>query len=102
MNGRPWTTKEIETLRECHEEHGISWDGWAEALPGRSMEAIRQRASKLGLRKRRPWTDRERAAVVRAVLDVAREIGRPPISCTVMALCLLREERARRARGERD
>lgn len=102
MNGRPWTTREIDTLRECHSLHGISWDGWAEALPGRSLNAIKQRACKLGLRKHRPWTDRERAVVLRAILDASGEIGRTPVACASMALSLIRDERERRRRGERD
>lgn len=99
MSGRPWTTEEIETLRECYESHGICWDGWAEALPGRTIDSIKQRASKMGLRNRRPWTDSERAIVLAHVMRAAKEIGRTPYTCAHMASKLLRDEAERRRRG---
>lgn len=45
-----WSAAEDEAIREAYPLHGADWDGWADALPGRSESAIRSRAGKLGLR----------------------------------------------------
>lgn len=44
-----WTGAELEALRAHFPHHGPGWDGWAEALPGRTWQAIRLKAGRLGL-----------------------------------------------------
>ncbi len=47
--GDPWTTDEVRTLTDLWPEHGNSWSGWGEYLPGRTYDAIAVRASQMGL-----------------------------------------------------
>ena len=57
-----WTTGEIDALRRLYPEHGPRWDGWAEALPGRSVTSIASKAHLLGVlgpTSRLPWSDEE-------------------------------------------
>ncbi|MBR3157901.1 MAG: hypothetical protein IKF14_02240 [Atopobiaceae bacterium] len=50
MAVRPWGDDELAALAEHYPHHGSSWDGWADALPGRSERSIAVKASVLGLR----------------------------------------------------
>lgn len=58
---RPWSKEETEALRLYYPEHGPSWDGWEELLPGRTQGSIRTRAGLLGLTASRSstWTKEE-------------------------------------------
>ena len=44
-----FTAAEDAALRRLFPEHGADWDGWADALPGRSGRAIVLRAFRLGI-----------------------------------------------------
>lgn len=37
-----WSPEEDAALRELWAEHASTWDGWSEALPGRTAGAIMQ------------------------------------------------------------
>lgn len=92
--GGRWTREEDALLVEWYPDKGASWDRWADLLPDRGAEAIRNRATvALGLRTRhgaavaagmamrrdeRPWTEDEDRAVLRALLDAAAEVGHSP------------------------
>ena len=57
--GARWTPEEDQVVRENYPVHGGSWDGWERLLPGRTSEAIRVHAFKLGAvapARRDPWT----------------------------------------------
>ena len=57
--GARWTPEEDQVVRENYPVHGGSWDGWERVLPGRTSEAIRVHAFKLGVvapARRDPWT----------------------------------------------
>ena len=45
-----WTAAEDAALLDHFCDHGGSWDGWDELLPGRSRAAIWARAHSLGIR----------------------------------------------------
>lgn len=45
-----WTEKEIKFLEEHFKSHGLEW--CVERLPGRTINAVRNKAWKLGLSKR--------------------------------------------------
>ncbi|MEM2893502.1 MAG: hypothetical protein QW638_04600 [Candidatus Bathyarchaeia archaeon] len=53
MSRRRWTEEEINRLR-AHYSSDVSIDSLSEALPGRTTQAIRQKASRLGLRREVP------------------------------------------------
>lgn len=61
---RNWTDLEDEVIVRYYPEHGLSWDGWGELLPGRTAQAISARASKIGVRSanRSASSSRARAA----------------------------------------
>lgn len=61
-----WSREEDALLATHFPEHGSSWDGWGELLPGRSKHSIASRAIKLGIRpgKRTRWSDEEDALLV--------------------------------------
>lgn len=44
-----WTPDEDEVLRVYYPTRGSLWSGWAHLMPNRSIRAIEQRASKLGI-----------------------------------------------------
>lgn len=46
---RKWSTEEDSALRSCYRTMGCGWQGWLDLLPGRSYDAIRNRARRLGL-----------------------------------------------------
>lgn len=49
-SGGRWTERERWRLATLLPRHGREWDGWAEALPGRTPDAIEAMARKMGLR----------------------------------------------------
>lgn len=63
-----FTAAEDAALRRLFPEHGADWDGWADALPGRSVDSIRNRAGRIGVRKavrKDGWTAEEDAELRR-------------------------------------
>ena len=99
---RPWTDAERWALAALWDGHGKFWDGWADALPGRSPAAIAAQAQLMGLtwkRKREPWTPEEDACVLRCVLDAAQRTGRAPSAVAGRVAALKR--RAARSDNER-
>lgn len=49
MKGKPWTTREVELVRQLWPSHGTTWDTWDSLLPGRTRLAIDAKARNLGL-----------------------------------------------------
>ena len=49
MKGKPWTTREVELVRQLWPKHGTTWDTWDSLLPGRTRIAIDAKARNLGL-----------------------------------------------------
>lgn len=74
----PWSAEEDAFLIE-NREHGKDWDGWGEGLPGRSWDAVKLRARRIGTSIGRgghgaaPWAkeDDEKLAVVLAKAALA-------------------------------
>lgn len=59
-----YTDEEAKTLRSLYPLHGSVWDGWAEALPGRTQGSISSMAIKLGLKAPSSrWTTSDDAVV---------------------------------------
>lgn len=80
-SGGRWTERERWRLATLWPRHGREWDGWAEALPGRTPDAIEAMARKMGLRpkpRRGAWTRAEETVLLRGLMDMARETGRTP------------------------
>lgn len=78
---RRWTERERWRLATLWPQHGRDWDGWAEALPGRTPDAIEAMARKMGLRPRPrtgAWTRSEDAVILRDLMRMAQETGRTP------------------------
>lgn len=76
-----WTERERWRLATLLPRHGREWDGWAEALPGRTLDAIEAMARKMGIRpkpRRGAWTRAEDAVLLRGLMGMARETGRTP------------------------
>ena len=78
-----WSPEEDAALRELWAEHASTWDGWSEALPGRTAGAIMQRAKKLRLRtpRSRPgslWTREQDRQAVLALRDACERTGMAP------------------------
>lgn len=61
--GTPWSEAELAALREGYPEHGAAWDGWGRILPGRTTQAIQQKAKKSGIRGPGHWGADEDAIV---------------------------------------
>lgn len=60
--GARWTPEEDAVVRENYPSHGGAWDGWSRLLPGRTVEAVRVHAYKLGAvtpANRDAWTPDE-------------------------------------------
>lgn len=51
-----WTGAELDALRAHYPRHCPGWDGWAEALPGRTWQAIRLKAGRIGVYRERRRT----------------------------------------------
>ena len=49
---RAWDARETATLLALYPPHGPDWDGWAEALPGRTRDAICVKARRMGVHRR--------------------------------------------------
>lgn len=76
-----WTERERWRLATLWPRHGRGWEGWAEALPGRTPDAIEAMARKMGLRpkpRRGAWTRAEETVLLCGLMDMARETGRTP------------------------
>ena len=76
-----WTERERWRLATLWPRHGREWEGWAEALPGRTIDAIEAMARKMGLRpkpRRGAWTRAEETVLLRGLMGMARETGRTP------------------------
>lgn len=104
MNGREWTDGELASLVKHYREHGPSWEGWADVLPGRSTSSIAVKASAMGLTKRkaRRWTEGEERALLAMIVGASRELGRSPMSVIRHGEYLVRNaDRLLRLRGER-
>jgi len=61
---RRWSADEDAKIRELYPTHGMSWDGWAAELPGRSAQAIQRRASDIGISKKAWWSTSEDSKIV--------------------------------------
>ena len=108
-NRNRWTPEEDAILRE-HRDHGASWEGFRELLPGRSRFAIISRRNALGIRmsegargrmlserkhaldrrtppglRRRvpsaPWSDEQRIALVRLATEMVDACGHDLREC---------------------
>lgn len=80
-SGGRWTERERWRLATLWPRHGRDWEGWAEALPGRTPDAIEAMARKMGLRskpRRGAWTRAEETVLLRGLMGMARETGRTP------------------------
>lgn len=98
-----WTERERWRLATLWPRHGRDWDGWAEALPGRTPDAIEAMARKMGLRpkpRRGAWTRAEETVLLRGLMDMARKTGRTP-GAIVTRLGHLRSAAKREERGVR-
>lgn len=98
--GARWTADELDRLARLYLAHGMGWDGWDEALPGRSRNAIATMVGRLGARRHGRWTAREEAEALRGLVAISRRLGRPPDA----VLAHMRTMRARHreaARAER-
>ena len=90
---RPWDGREDSLIREHYPVHGKGWDGWGELLPGRSLEAISFRASRIGATRRPRWTAGEDRALRELAASGAddwasRLEGRSPEACLARAKAL--------------
>lgn len=45
-----WSADELLSLIDQYPRHGFEWEGWRRLLPGRSKNAVREKASSLGIR----------------------------------------------------
>jgi len=76
--GRAWTEAEDKVLARHFPDHGAGWRGWALILPKRTCEAIYNRARKLGIERRRQFTDAERSRILRLTVNLANSMGVGP------------------------
>lgn len=82
--GRKWTTKEVVLLKELYSE--CPFDEISKRL-GRTVEAVKQRAYSLGLKRKsyldKLWTAeelqmlREQYPICKSTRELAKKIGRP-------------------------
>ncbi len=68
MAGRRWTAEEDELVREHYPEHGPSWAGWSDVLPGRTRANLQVHAYRLGITmegcaRERAWSPAELDAI---------------------------------------
>ena len=100
-SGGRLTERERWRLATLWPRYGRDWDGWAEALPGRTPDAIEAMARKMGLRpkpRRGAWTRAEETVLLRGLMGMARETGRTP-GAIVARLGHLRSAAKREGRG---
>lgn len=99
MSGNKWSTSDEKTLRECYPTYGPSWDGWKLLLPERSLAAIANHASMLGIATNRrhdvakvdrQWTAKQRGALLRYVTRMTVECGHDLRECMLELTRLLR------------
>lgn len=79
--GGRWAERERWRLATLWPRHGRDWDGWAEALPGRTPDAIEAMARKMRLRpkpRRGAWTRAEETVLLRGLMRMSQETGRTP------------------------
>lgn len=79
--GGRWTERERWRLATLWPQHGRDWDGWAEALPGRTPDAIEAMARKMRLRPKPrmcAWTRAEETVLLRGLMRMSQETGRTP------------------------
>lgn len=91
-----WTSEEVAALREHYPSHGPGWSGWARLAPGRSYNAIKDKARCLGVlsHTRRQWTSAEVARAAEMLDEgmtherIAQELGRSrsAVSCEASKL----------------
>ena len=101
----PWTEAEEVRLATLWPLHGYYWEGWPEALPGRSRQSIKARAQRMGLRselRRNGWTTSEDRLVLKALLDVAARTGRAPGAVIARMDALRRRQRKMAMASTRD
>ena len=94
---RPWSDAERWVLASLWDGHGKWWDGWAKALPGRTPDAIADKASEMGLAWKRPrdkWTPEEDALLLRHVMEVSQRTNRSPSSVAARVRALRDKARA--------
>lgn len=104
MNGREWTDGEIAALARHYREHGPSWEGWGDVLPGRSTGSIAVKASAMGLTERRTrrWTEGEERELLALIVRASRDLGRSPMAVIRHGEYLVRNaDRLLRLRGDR-
>lgn len=77
---RRWTEEEEEIVRREWPDHGETWDGWDQLLPGRSRAAIRGAAHRMHVLRASWWTPEEDRVLLMAVLTVRRKTGRTAYS----------------------
>lgn len=101
----PWTEAEDVRLATLWPLHGYYWEGWPEALPGRSRQSIKARAQRMGLRselRRNGWTRSEDRLVLKALLDVASRTGSAPGAVIARMDALRRRQRKMAMEATRD
>lgn len=92
-----WTDDEVGALGESYPTHGPRWAGWADALPGRTVEQIRARANYDGLRQPRSrWTPEEDRALSLVLARLSAHMGRPA-TCVASRMRMLAREPRRAA-----
>lgn len=58
-----WSEYEEDIVRVYYPEHGAQWKGWSELLPGRTLNAIQNRAYRLGVRYCARWSGHDVAVL---------------------------------------
>lgn len=85
---RRWSEAELSSLSEHYLEHGPSWSGWAELLPGRTRNAIAEKAMRGGLAERRKaeWSEEELRLLEYVLLELSKRTGKAPSAIATKAV----------------
>lgn len=104
--GANWTDEELAALREHYHNHGPSWDGWSELLPGRNKDAIAVMAHRIGVvtrrQRRHPWTEDEERVIIACVMRASKSVGCSPLATVKHAEYIIRKAMAHAKSGGRN
>lgn len=99
---RRWTVEEDTSIAIYYPEHGMQWDGWADEIPNRTINAIGQRAYRLGVYYRgrddipleqvytpknadkltgEPWTDAQRVRLITISREMCEQTSHTLLEC---------------------
>ena len=78
MHSTAWGDDELEILRAYYPDHGPSWVGWEEVLPGRTERGIGHKANAIGLRHEPNRARRDEPDPVEAVVAAMMGDGMTP------------------------